>query len=573
MNRPPLRRLGILLVAFLVGFVAIGVRLVFLQVRDAQAYEELATEQRVRTVPLPATRGDILDRFGRHFALSVDAKGVYADQRYITDPVSVAEQIAEPLGMNVAEVSKKLRGDASFVYVARQVDRDVAQTIADKEIPGLGFLDESERHYPAKELAAQVIGYVDTDGNGLGGLERQYDAALRGSDGERTVEIDPEGRQIPQGVHEERAPQPGVDLVTTIDQQLQYQAQVALAEVVKAENAEGGTLIAMNPHTGEIYAMASVPGFDPNDIRAKDEDNLNNPALVDVFEPGSVNKVITASAAVEEQAVGLQHAYHVPDSYTVSFPDGDVTVDDSHPHGVERMFLGDIISQSSNVGTIMVADDLGQDQLASYLAKFGFGRPTGLNFPGESAGILPAEYDWSGASMLNIPIGQGVSVTPMQMAAVYATVANDGVWVEPQLVKGTVDATGTFHDAPDPERRRVVSPETAQTVTGMLANVVREGTGTNADIPGYWVAGKTGTAQKPKEDGSGYSNDYMASFIGFLPAADPQLVIAVVIDDPASEYGGEAAAPLFQRFGREAIARLRIPTAGKPDLPPSALHG
>lgn len=571
MNPPRLNRLGVMLAVFVLAFMAIGVRLIFLQVRDAEALQSMAIDQRVRTVPLPASRGDILDRSGRHFALSVDAKGIYADQRYVTDPLDVATQLAPLLKVKVGELAKDLRGDDSFVYLARQVDRGTAADIAALELAGIGALDESARHYPAGATGApHVVGFVDTDGNGLGGLELQYDDLLSGIAGERTIEVDPMGRQIPQGIDQERPPEPGRDVVTTIDQQLQYQAQVALADAVKAERAKGGTLIAMNPRTGEVYAMASYPDFDPGDIRPRDEDHLGNPALQSVFEPGSVNKVITAAAAVEEGSVGLKEPFHVADSITRSFPDGDVTVSDSHPHGVMRMFLADIIAQSSNVGTIMVADRVGDAKLASYLAKFGFGMPTGLEFPGESRGIVAPLWEWSGASMLNIPIGQGVSVTPMQMAGVYATIANEGVWVEPTLVQGSVDAAGTFHRGPVPERRRVVSPETAETVTGMLAMVVDSGTGGNAEIPGYWVAGKTGTAEKADGEG-GYSKEYMASFIGFLPAEDPQLVVLAVIDDPASEYGGEAAAPLFQRFSKEAIARLRIPAGDRPSFPPSAL--
>ncbi len=574
MREPSLGRLGALLIVFAIGLVAVTVRLGYLQVVDRGRYESKAMQQRVRTVPLPAVRGAILDRNERDLALSLDAKAIYADQRFIPDPMAAAVRMSGPLGIKPMELAQTLKGEASFVYVARQVDREVAEQIAAMNIPGIGFLEESKRHYPAGDMGApQVIGFVGIDGQGLAGLELQYEGILAGTPGERQEEIDPAGHQIPQGIQVVTPPMPGQDIISTIDAPLQYRAQLALAETVKRERADGGTLIAMDPETGDILAMASDPWFDPNELDRAKEVELSNPAVQALFEPGSVNKVITAAAAVEEHAVGLTEKFRVYDSISKDFGDGNpITVHDSHPHAPETMTLGDIITESSNVGTIMIGGELGEDEMATYLSKFGFGRDTGIDFPYESGGILPEPYQWSGATMLNIPIGQGVSVTPLQMASVYATVANDGVWVQPRLVRATRDADGTVHPMPGSPTRRVISKETADIVTGMLANVVSSsrGTGTEAAIEGYWVAGKTGTAQKPREDGGGYSHRYMASFIGFLPADDPQIVIAVILDEPAQQYGGLAAAPLFQQFGKEAIARLRIPAGGRPDLPPTA---
>lgn len=576
MSGPPLGRLGALLAIFVVGFGLIFGRLALLQLGDKDRYSAMAENQRVRTIPLPAQRGGILDRSGRHLALSLEAKGIYADQRYIQDPQAAAEALAPLLQLKVPELATQLRGEQSFVYVKRQVDGPIADQVAALDLQGIGFLDESKRYYPAGDMGApQIVGWVGLEDANPGGLELQYNDTLTGTPGEIQEEVDPAGHQIPQGVQILEPAVPGLDVVTTIDAELQYQAQIALREVVKAENAQGGTLIAMNPRTGEIYAMASYPWFNPNQMEELSQRHLwwtNNPAVQSAFEPGSVNKVITISAALEEKAIDIREKFHVGDSFSKVFSDGTVTVNDSHAHAVETMMVGDIMTESSNVGTLMVAERLGESEMASYLSKFGFGRETGLDFPGETAGLLPPKYAWSGASMLNIPIGQGVSVTPLQMTSVYATVANDGVWVEPTLVTGTTDGDDTLVPAPTPDRRRVISAETAHQVTSMLANVVAsdKGTGTLADIPGYWVSGKTGTAQKPKEDGSGYSKEYVASFIGFLPASDPQIVIAAILDDPDSEYGGLAAAPLFQRFGKEAIARLRIPAGDRPDLPPLA---
>lgn len=578
MKRPPLGRLGAFLVAFVLGLTLILGRLAFLQVRDQGQYTALGQDQRVRTLPIPAPRGAILDRNGRDLALSVDTKDVYADPAYVTDPALAGVRLATLLGMRPAELTRTLSSDAPFVYVARHVDRATADQIAALQLPGIGFLDSSARSYPSGEYGApQVLGYVDIDGKGIAGLESYYDDLLTGIPGERHVEVDTHGVAIPQGVNDTTPAKPGIDVVTTIDSQLQYQAQVALRNAVKTEHAKSGMLVAMDPHTGQVLAMASYPWFDPNNPLAVSRlaqdhpDRLANPVVQATYEPGSVNKVITMSAAIEEGVIGLRDVHHVPDS--IQAPD-DYVIHDAESHPTERMYPGDIITRSSNVGTIQIALQLGKDKLATYLGKYGFGTPTGVGFPYESSGIVPHVWDaneWSGVSIYNIPIGHGVAVTPLQMATVYATVANDGVWVEPSLMKGTSDATGTFTPATPPVQRRVISKSTADTVTGMLANVVAsdEGTGNLAQIPGYWVAGKTGTAQKPRTDGKpGYTNRYVASFIGFLPAGDPKIVVAAILDEPASEFGGLASAPLFQRFGRFAIARMRIPTAPKPDLPP-----
>lgn len=579
MRRPPLGRLGAFLIAFILGLTVILGRLAFLQVRDQGQYTALGEEQRVRTLALPAPRGAILDRTGRDLALSVDAKAVFADMRYVTDPSLVAVRLAPLLEVRPTELQREMLGADGFVYLARQVDRDVAQQIGDLNLPGIFFLDESARSYPSGEFGApQVLGYMNVDGEGIAGLESQYDDVLTGIPGERDVEVDTRGHAIPQGVHVTTPAQPGSDIVTTLDAELQYQAQVALRHAVKTEHAKGGMLIAMDPRTGEVLTMASYPAFDPNNtdqissLIEEHPDRLANAPAQATFEPGSVNKVITMSAAIEEGAVGMRDVFHVGDS--IQTPDPQYVVHDSHPHATERMYVGDIMTQSSNVGTIEVALKLGESRLGTYLSRFGYGRPTGVGFPYESSGIMPHVWnadEWSSVSIYNVPIGHGVAVTPLQMTSVYATVANGGVWVQPSLVKGTVDSAGTFHEAPAPEERRVISEATADTVSGMLANVVEsdEGTGTLARIPGYWVAGKTGTAAKPRTDGKpGYTNRYVASFIGFLPAGDPKIVIAAILDEPDSEYGGLASAPLFERFGRFAIARLRIPAGPRPDRPP-----
>ncbi len=562
-------RLFGLLLAFVLSLGGILLRLSVLQVSQAGEYRALALNQRVHTLTLPATRGDILDRSREPLAISLDARDIYADPQLVADPYGTAVKLADLLDLKVRDLLPKLTAEGStFEYIAQQVDLDLAKQVEALSLPGVGFLPVSKRYYPAGPLAPQVLGFVGVDGVGLEGLEYGYQKELAGRPGRSTEETDIDGRPIVGGVNATVPPKAGEDLVLTLDRYLQYQAQAALAEAVRANHAKGGTVIVMDPRTGDVLAMAGYPWFDPNRFRGSDPERFANTAVSAAFEPGSVNKTITAAAAVEEHAVSLQQRFSVPAQLRV---DG-VVIHDSHPHARERMTLGDIVAESSNIGIVQVAAKLGQSRFARYLAKFGFGAPTGVGFPGESRGILPPVDQWSASSMATIPFGQGIAVTPLQMASVYATIANGGIWVQPRLIRGTVETSDSYRPAPRSPSRRVVSEGTAQIVTQMLAYAVQYGTGENARIPGYQVAGKTGTARKPFVDRSGYSHRYVASFIGFLPASNPRVVIAVMIDEPSTVYGGIASAPLFQRVARYAIERLGIAAASRVPLPPHALH-
>ncbi len=565
---PPLHRLVALLVALLLGLAAVVTRLTLLQVRQAAEFRDLGLDQRVRTVSLPAPRGKILDRSGQPLALSLAARDVYADPRYVLDPRGTAEAIGPLLGVRPREVLPALvddpadPGDDTFAFVARQVDLRVAARIESLGLPGIGFLETSRRYYPAGELAAQVLGFVGVDGVGLAGLEAEYQDLLAGSPGELTQEIGPQGQPIPQGVRALRPPVPGADLVTTIDRELQYQAEAALEEAVRANRARGGTVIVMDRTTGDVLVMASFPSFDPNRFEEADPERWRNRAVTDAVEPGSVNKVITAGAAIEEGAVSLDRRFLVPWQLRV----GGFVLHDAHPHPPQRMTLAEIVAESSNIGAVHVAEEVGAERLAEYLERFGLGRPTGLGFPGEAAGLVLPLSEWSATSLATMAYGQGISVTPLQMASVYATIANGGRWVQPRLVRGTVDASGRLEEAPASPTRRVIARATADTLTRILVYAVEEGTGGLARIPGYQVAGKTGTARKAYQDRPGYSRRYVASFVGFLPAGDPRVVVLALLDEPATVYGGVAAAPLFQRVARAAIARLGIAPA--PPVPP-----
>jgi cell division protein FtsI (penicillin-binding protein 3) len=566
---PPAGRLTALFVCVALALGGVGSRLVVLQIRDSQTYEALALDQRVRRIRLAPERGTIYDRGMHELALSLPARAVYATPRLVRDPRGTAERLAEILGMRTPALHRALTADTSFSYLARRVDLSVASQIEALDLPGIGFLDEPKRYYPGQDLASHVLGFVGVDGGGLAGLELQYQDLLAGRPGSLVVEQGATGTPIPQGLRQAVRPVRGRDLVLTLDKDLQFHAERALADAVARNGALGGTVIVMDPHTGDVLAMATSPAFDANEFADVPAAVTRNRSVTDVYEPGSVNKVITAAAAIEEGAIGLHEPLWVPDRYQV----GNELFHDSHGHPPVAMTLTDVIAESSNVGTIMTAQRLGTERLDAYLRAFGFGRTTGIEFPGEADGILMPAEDWWSTSMGTIPIGQGIAVTPLQMASVYATIAGGGVRVAPRLVRGSVDARGTFVEAPPSESTRVVSSRTARIVTGMLARAVETGTGQEAQIPGYWVAGKTGTARKPLEDALGYSEDYVASFIGFAPARRPRLVVAAILDEPETVYGGVAAAPLFREVIRFALAHLRVPTAEPPRTPPALVEG
>jgi len=566
-TRPPAGRLVALFALMTISLAAISARLAVLQLGRGEELQSQAFAQRARTTQLPADRGEILDRDGGRLALSTSARDLYADPREVVDPRATAEVLAPLLGLHARDLTRSLSSETTFVYLARRVEPSVSDRVMQLAMPGIGSLETTKRSYPAGTLASHVLGFVGTDGEGLSGLELAYEDLLAGVPGERTEERGVSGQAIVGGIDEVRAAVAGSSIVTTIDRELQFLTQVALEQAVQTQGARGGTVIVMQPSTGEILAMASFPGFDPNAFQDSPEATYRNRAVTDAFEPGSTNKVITAAAAIQEAVLPLDQRLQVPWTMRV----GDYVIHDAHPHPVQRMTLGDIVAQSSNIGAVKVANLLGSVSLASYLSGFGLGRATGVGFPGESDGIMLPLAEWSDTSLATMAYGQGIAATPLQMASVFATIANDGRWVQPRLVRGIVDPGGAYRGLGTPQTRRVVSAATAQMVTRMLALAVAHGTGTNAQVDGFQVAGKTGTARIPAKDRAGYLvGEYVASFIGYLPAADPQIVIAVVLDRPEAGYGSLAAAPLFERVARVAIAQLGIGPADPVPPPPHA---
>ncbi|MGH9273137.1 MAG: peptidoglycan D,D-transpeptidase FtsI family protein [Acidimicrobiales bacterium] len=557
-GRPRLR-LAATLVLLIVGFGAIVVRLVNVQVLGGQEYTAFGESQRFQDIALPADRGSIFDRNGNDLAVSIPQRTIWADPRLIEDPNGVTAALAPLLGLDADDslaLATRLGGAAKFVYVARRVEDEVADTVADLDLPGIFFLDEPERVAPAGDLARSVLGQVGVDNEGLSGLELQYDELLTGEPGELIIEKDPDGRTIPGGERQLEPAARGDDLVLSIDRSMQYETERALRAQIAAKGAKGGIAIVSRPGTGEILALANlVTDSDTGEIKAVG----NNMAATAVYEPGSVNKVITVAAAMEEGLVSPSTELVVPDHLQVS----DHRYTDHDPHPTESYSVTRILSESSNIGTIKLAQMLGKDRLDSYLRRFGFGTKTALDFPNEAAGILLHPDRYSGTSIGSIPIGQGIAITALQMHEAYNVLANDGMYVPPKLVLETVDGTGTAHPVASGKPRRVVSESTAARMRDMLANVVAEGTGTRGGITGYTVAGKTGTARKPLatggyQDASGYH--YVATFAGFVPAERPELSIIVVIDEPAGDiYGGTVAAPVFADLAQYGLRLFRIP--------------
>ena len=542
--------------ALLLCLAGIGLRLGYVQGVRAESYTQEARAQRVRKIELPASRGSILDRTGGQLAVSVPARTIYANPRMLTgskaamSPAAAAEAIAPVLKRGVSDIEQLLRKDTGFVYLARRVGIVTADKVKKLKIPGVGILDEAMRLYPGDALAANVVGFIGTDQRGLAGIEYAYDQLLSGHSGYRILEQDPAGRRIPQGMFTQVDPVSGSNIMLTIDPDIELSAERALAQALETTKAESGTVVAMDPRSGEILAMASAPSFDPNDISTVDENVTRNRVVTDPYEPGSINKVAMAAASLDLGIMKPGQSMWVPETVRI----GDHTFTDEH-NSAGSYDLRKILAKSSNIGSILLAEKVGAAKMQDYFAKFGYGRSTGLGFPGESKGSVPSTSLYA-TSLPTMAIGQGLSVTPLQVAEVYAMLANDGVAIEPRLMSGWVDPEGHKHMAPEPRARRVLPADTASELRQMLKAVVTDGTAKAAAVPGYQVAGKTGTARRAVP-GQGYEG-YFGSFIGMIPADAPQLVIGVALNNPSPKEGGLSAAPVFAQVAKDAVRILRI---------------
>lgn len=555
-ERPqPAGRFSSLMAILLVGLALVAVRLVYVQVVTGPEYAEAAAKQRTRDITINPERGFIYDREGEVLAESMEARTVYAVPGAVRDKTGAAAAIANAVGGDAAVYEEKLSRDSNFVYLARKVDVAQAESLRALEIEGIGFLEDSRRVYPSNELACQVLGFVGVDDEGLSGLELYYEDLLGGAPGRLIGERDTGGRPIPGGVTFEEEAVDGEDIVLTIDKDIQYQSQIALAEAVQKWGAKAGSVVVMDPRNGEILAMASYPQFNPNRFGEAGADAFRNRAIVDTYEPGSTIKSLTAAAVIDAGLFGPQSVLDLPSTIEV----GGRTIHESHDRAAVSWTLTDIVTQSSNVGAVKLGLALGEDGLYEYFSRFGLTEKTGVDYPGEVKGWLGTTDQWSPSSLATITFGQGVSVTPLQLTRALAAIANDGFLVTPHFLKETAADSAKV---PQLTTERAISEQTARAMRVVLTDVVNEGTGSEAAVPGYEVAGKTGTAQKARTDGrAGYSKDkYVASFSGFLPAGDPRVVIVVNIDEPSNSiYGGTVAAPTFSRIAAYCVDHLKIP--------------
>ena len=545
------RRIRLLLAVFAVAFATMLGRAVWLQAVQAGTLSRLATEQHDTSVTLPAGRGAILDRNGLQLAIGREATTVFANPRQIAGPKAAALAAGKDLNLDAEELYPRLADRSrGFVYIARKTDPDRARTLEKRGITGIFFTSEERRTYPQGRIASQVLGYAGLDNKGLAGLELQLDRPLSGRSGHERYVRDPSGRSI--DVVESRPARDGDDVTLTLDHTIQSYAESVLQRTVTNWGARAGSAIVLDPRNGEVLAMATVPSFDANRYGYVPRDLQRNRAVTDTYEPGSTFKLVTIAAALSTKVVAPSTSFVLPYEIEVA----DRKIHDSHERSTQRMTVAEILSRSSNVGTITVAEMLGQNRLARWIDRFGFGRKTRVDFPGETRGIVLPVEKWSGSTIGNVPIGQGIAVTPIQMAAAYGAIANGGVWERPHLVRSVGSRPTGGRD-----QRRITSPVVSSQVMAMMQDVVNEagGTGALARLEGYSVAGKTGTASKP--DRGGYSDSrYVASFVGVVPASAPRLVVLVSIDEPKGAiWGGVVAAPAFQEIARYALQYLEIP--------------
>jgi cell division protein FtsI (penicillin-binding protein 3) len=542
----------------------IQARLVYLQVVQHGDLQARADRQHLETIEAPAKRGEILDRNGKLLAYSVDADTVFADPREVDDPEKVARLICGALdecdARRSAEMARSLRRDSRFAYLARKISPDEAARVRALNLEGVAFYKENRRFYPNKELAAHVLGYVGVDNTGLGGIESTYDAQVRGREGKILVQTDARRHVLQSRV--DRPATAGASIELTIDQVLQHIAERELRAGVQENRAAGGTAIIMDPVNGEILALANWPTFNPNAFRESDEQDRRNRAIQDLFEPGSTFKLVTASAAFEEEVVDPDDPIDCAPGH-IAF--GSRIIRDVHTYGV--LPFSDVIVKSSNVGAIKVGLRLGPERLGRYISRFGFGQPIGPDFRGENPGIVwdPARLD--GSALASVSMGYQIGVTPLQMAAAVSSVANGGSLVEPRVVRAFIK-DGRRTPVSRKVLRRTVSPETAAELTGIMEAVVDRGTARPAQILGYTVAGKTGTAAKLVNQRYSKS-EYNASFVGFAPSRQPAITVIVVIDSPRAKgyYGGVVAAPIFKRIAEASLRHLGIAPTINPVTP------
>jgi cell division protein FtsI (penicillin-binding protein 3) len=543
------RRIGLLFAGFLVAFLLIVCRAVWLQGVQGSELASEAISQQTETITVPGLRGSLLDRRGNALAASEDASTIFATPYQVENPPRAAKQLAPILDQSETEVLRALTASNGFSYLAHKVSLETAARVKALHLEGIGELPDSRRTYPQGQMAGQVIGAVGSENQGLIGLEAGEESVLAGSDGERRIVKDALGEPIRLEAAKEA--EDGEDIQLTLDPVIQEKTERVLSEVGETYAPKGATAIVIDPRTSQVLAMANWPPIDPEDLSEAGEEDLLNRATGFTYEPGSTFKAFTIAAALEEKEVTPSTTFTLEPQLHVA----DRVIEDAEARPTVTLSVAEILAHSSNVGAATIGLQMGSEKFDHWIHRFGFGRPTGVQFPGEEQGLLLPLDEYSGSTMGNLPIGQGLSVTPMQMVAGYTAIAHDGILRPPQLIKRIGD-----EEIHEPKGHRVVDPEVAAQVREMLEGVLAPGgTASEVSVPGYSLAGKTGTAEVA-ENGTYSETKYVASFIGFAPAQDPRLLAAVIVDQPQGDiYGGSVAAPAFGKIAAFALPYLGIP--------------
>lgn len=547
--------------ALMLGFAIVLFRLFNLQVLQAADLTAKADRQHRKAVVVEGNRGTIYDRHGKVLAMNMDVPSVFGVPATLSNPSGVARDVAQVLRVKAADIERKLRQDRSFVWLGRKLDPEQGRRLERLGLDGIGVVMEGRRFYPKGLLLSHVLGFAGMDSQGLEGVERRYEAYLRGEKQTVVLQRDALGRTIfPRGPTGE-GPAPGHDVTLTIDEVIQYIAEKELENAMAASRAKGGTVVVMEPNTGAVLAFALRPGFDPNQMRDIPPERWRNRALTDTYEPGSTMKLVLAAAALEEKVMDPGTPVYGEEGRLVV---ADTVIHDHDKNG--WMTFAQVIQRSSNIGAVKTAFALGDERLYRYLRAFGFGERSEIDLPGETPGLVKEPSDWGRRSLASMAIGQEIGITPLQLVTAISAVANGGWLMRPYVVSEVRDASGRIvaHTAPL-VRRRPITPQTAQTLATILEGVVTKGTGTRAAVQGYRVAGKTGTAQKIDPNTGAYSPTlFVGSFVGFVPVQEPRLAIVVVIDEPVGEsWGGVVAAPVFRRIAEQALPYLGI-SSGEP---------
>ncbi len=550
------------LILFVVSFGAILEKIYNIQILQHEKFLNLSNRQYYRTLSPMPERGTIYDRTGRELAVSVEADSVYANPLELEDPFKTANIISRILKIDSSRLIREFNKEKGFIWIKRKVTPDEAEAVESLNIKGIGFLKEGKRFYPKKDLAGSMIGFVGIDNHGLSGVEYFYDGQLMINPDRLVIEKDAFGRSINFADDYEKSIEKGYDLKLTIDEVIQYITEKELTGQVSKYSAKGGTAIVMDPYTGEILAMADQPQFNPNSFSQYKERDWRNRGVTDSFEPGSTFKLLLAAAAIEEKIANQNDIFFCENG---EYDIAGTVIHEAKEHKYRWLTLRDIIVKSSNIGAIKVAQRLGAKTFYDYILKFGIGAKTNINLPGESAGKVRDIKEWSGVSLASISFGQEISVTPIQLITAVSAIANGGILMKPYIIKA-VERDGIAVDEFKPEVvRRVISEKTSRELSEILEYAVKYGTGQNAIIKGYDVAGKTGTAQKASPDKKGYSEDkFISSFIGYVPSRNPRIVILVIIDEPEGvAWGGEVAAPAFREIARQSLRYLKIPAVNR----------